>query len=191
MTSTRPNPIQSCLVVLLILLGGLILGAVGGVLLASRETSPDPAWEQWATPPEQVSKIESMYQNDVYLTTITGAWYECDPLDCRLISAQAVRQLPYPCNSHLFEPPTAPGSVSAALELCHSGGEFTTQINLVGLTDGRLWLWSKSSTWSDHFDEFIFGLAGAGIGLVLGLVVVIVLRRRARPATMSSRPSTF
>lgn len=180
--ATRPNRIRSPFVGLLIVLSMLILGYVVGMWLARSEPVPEPVWKQWVAPPERVSKIESMYQNDVYLTTITGEWYECDPLDCRLISAQDVRQLPSLCDSHLFEPPSAPGIVSAALELCQMGGEFTTQINLVALSDGRLWVWSKSATWSDHLAEFILGWAGAGIGLVLGLVIVAVIRLSTRPA---------
>jgi hypothetical protein len=178
----RTKQLRSPFVAVLIIVGLMGLGILGGVLLALSGTPPDPAWKQWSTPPERVSALESMYGDEIYAVSVTGQRYACSRYNCLLIPVEKVRQLPNQCDFHLFEPPVIPGDVAVALELCQSGGEFTTQINLAALSDGSLWAWSKSASWADHLDELFFGLGGGGIGLVLGLIVVVVRGWRARPA---------
>lgn len=172
-----------------------ILGGVGGYIFydVTEYRLPGGHWQPVSLGGEKATRIlgQDRPSGDVYIQTSQGNVYSCTPTNC----VPAPAPVPQVSNPHFngdYNPPPPPADVIDSLTvpppiygLC--GG----QINFVILADGSVWSWSKIGCCEmGCFIIIIYPLGGMVLGLVAGIIILIIWRRRspAAPSDTATRP---
>jgi hypothetical protein len=152
-------------------------------------------WQPLPTPPEQVAEIVSYEDiaNTIIVRTVSNRLYTCTFSRKSIFSHGCLPQeqpvstphSPTPpfsnlCRGKGFPTPKPPGAIAEELEAHPCIAEGYSQVNVILLENGTLWGWSAAKTDLDMGFALLCAPVSGGVGIVLGGLLGLNLRRFAR-----------
>lgn len=165
-----------------------ILGGVGGAIFydVTEYRLPGGQWQPVSLGGEKATRILGVDTRSqfVYIKTAQSNVYSCNYNGCVLAPAPQVSS-PRVVERYNYNPPPPPGEVRDSLAVPYFG-LCSGQMNFVILSDGSVWSWSKVGCCEmGCFIVIVYPLGGMVLGLVAGIVILVIWRRRSPAASGS------
>jgi hypothetical protein len=166
-----------------------ILGGVAGYVLfdVSEYRLPGGEWHPVSLGQEKATRIlgiDSESYSAVYVQTNQGTVYSCDSTGCKPAPVPQVSSTRF--DKPRYTPPQPPGDVNDSLGVSYTG-LCSGQANFVILSDGSVWTWNKVGCCEiGCVVVLVYPLCGLVLGLMAGILVLVVWRRRRRKVSAAS-----
>lgn len=142
-----------------------------------RNTRP-PEMSLWGAPPEAAVKLVAADVDTLVTETATDTLYT-RRWNTDWQKVDRVPALAHADPAFDFPHPSPPGEVVDSIQAAVRG-EAGTYTEYALLTDGSIWVWKYTQPGMGLLVAFVYGLGGAGVGLIFGIGLSFWVWRRLR-----------